>query len=101
MLTVFEKIPEAFVHAYDFQFQTWAREFRKRGAKCAIVFDQKPGAPVILDGDGRAVAKGAWLVAEVDRSKPAEPRMVIKPSSEHDEDMIARHAREMQGVWFS
>lgn len=101
MLTVFEKIPEPFVHAYDHQFQAWAREYRTRGAKCAIVFDRKPGAAVLLDGEGRPVARGAWLVAQIDRSRPAEPRMVIRPSSEHDADMIARHTREMQDVWFS
>lgn len=101
MLTVFEKIPEPFVHAYDHQFQAWAREYRTRGAKCAIVFDRKPGVAVLLDAEARPVMRGAWLTAEVDGSGASGPRMVIKPSSEHDAEMIARHTREMQGVWFN
>ena len=43
MITVFERIPEFFVELYDAQFQIWAREFRKRGYECAIVFSRPPG----------------------------------------------------------
>lgn len=100
MLTVFEKIPDAFVQAYDPQFQTWAREFRTRGGKCCVEFSRPPGSAVLLDGEGRPVKRGAWLVAEVDRSKPKEPKIVIRPADDFAEEMIARHTREMQGYWF-
>jgi hypothetical protein len=42
MLTVFEKIPDLFVQHYDVSFQTWAREFRKRGPKVRDTV--RPGA---------------------------------------------------------
>ena len=59
MLTVFEKIPDLFVQHYDSSFQVWAREFRQRGHECAIPFDRKPGAPVILgSGWETVVARG-------------------------------------------
>lgn len=95
MLTVFEKIPDLFVEVYDAQFQTWAREFRTRGPRCAIVFNLTPGAQPIYDEDGRIVAVGAWLTADLDLSTPNR-RMVIRPATEHDEEMIARHGRAMK-----
>lgn len=101
MLTVFERIPDVFIEHYDVSFQTWAREFRKRGPKCVIKFDRRPGEIPILDVEGRAIEKGAWLVADVDRSNPEMPRVVIRPAGPVDEEAINRHVREMQGVWLS
>lgn len=101
MITVFERIPDPFVQAYDGQFQTWAREFKTRGERCCVVFDRVPGRPVLLDGEGRPVQRGAWLTAEIDRSKPQEPKIVIRPADDFAEEMIAKHTREMQGYWFS
>jgi len=95
MLTVFERIPDLFVQMYDAQFQAWAREFKARGPKQAIRFGRPKGAPVLLDGEGRAIEAGAWLVAEVDRSG-ASVRVIIRPATEHDQELIARHTREMQ-----
>lgn len=100
MLTIFEKIPDPFVQAYDGQFQTWAREFRTRGNRCCVEFSQRPGAATLLDGEGRPVWRGAWLVAEIDRSRP-EPRIVIRPADDMAEELIARHTREMQDHWFN
>lgn len=97
MITVFEKIPALFVEAYDASFQVWAREFQKRGPRCAIPFARPPGEPVLLDQAGRPIQAGAWFEAEVDRSGPA-PRVVIRPATEHDAEMIARHVRDLQGM---
>jgi hypothetical protein len=94
MITVFERIPDLFVQIYDPQFRVWAAEFARRGPKCAIVFDRPPGVPALLDEEGRVVAAGCWLEAEVDRSR-SDVRVVIRPASEHDAEMIARHCREM------
>lgn len=99
MLTVFERIPDQFVQAYDAQFQTWAREFRTRGPRCCVEFTRPPGTPVLLDGEGRPIKRGAWLVAEVDKSKPQEPKIVIRPADDFAEDVIERHTKEMQRFW--
>lgn len=96
MITVFERIPPLFVELYDDQFKTWANEFRKRGQYAAIVFNRVPGSISILGPDGEPVWKGAWLAAEVDRSQPQAVRVVIKPRTEHDEEMIVKHCREMR-----
>lgn len=101
MLTVFENIPDLFVAHYDGSFQVWAREFKKRGARCAIPFDRVPGIPVILGHDGQPVWKGAWLVAEPDTSDPSRPRMVIKPEDEFAAHLIEKHTREMARHWVS
>lgn len=96
VITVFEKIPPLFVELYDPQFKIWAAEFRTRGRRCAIVFNLKPGQPVPRDGEGRPIAAGAWLQAEVDRSRPQTPRVIIRPATPHDEEMIARHVADMR-----
>lgn len=96
MLTAFERIPDFFVELYDAQFAQWAREFRKRGQFAAIVFDLPPGTRAVLGPDGEPVWKGCWLEAEVDRSRPQMPRVVIRPRTEHDAEMIERHVREMR-----
>lgn len=101
MITVFEGIPDPFVQAYDAQFQTWAREFKTRGSRCCVEFTRPPGAPALLDGEGRVIRHGAWLVAEVDHSRPQEPKVVIKPENEFAAELIARHTRAMQRHWFS
>lgn len=95
MLTVFEKIPDLFVELYDDQFRMWSREFQKRGHYAAIVFNRPRGTPLVLGPDGKPVWVGAWLEATVDREHPQNPRVVIKPRTEHDADMIERHCREM------
>jgi hypothetical protein len=92
MITVFERIPDLFVQLYDGAFQMWAREFRARGNRCAVPFARRPGAPVLLDAEGREIVAGAWLEAE----HMADGRMVIRPASERDEELIARHVREMR-----
>ncbi len=95
MMTVFERIPDLFVELYDAQFQQWAREFQARGRYAAIVFNRPRGVPAILGADGEPIWVGAWLSAEVDRSQPQTPRVVIRPRTEHDAEMIERHVREM------
>lgn len=94
MITDFEKIPPLFAEVYRPQFETWAREFRKRGSRCAIVFNPVPGKDPLFDQEGRPIAAGAWMQAEVDY-KGREPRVIIRPATEHDQEMIARHCREM------
>lgn len=95
MITVFEKIPEIFVQRYEPQFEMWAREFQKRGNYAAIVFDRTPGQPVLLGADGKPVWRGAWFEADVDRSRPEHIRVVIKPRTGHDEELVERHCREL------
>lgn len=108
MITVFEKIPDFFVEMYDAQFRQWARELRKRGYYQAIplyIPPDKPvryrddGFPETLNEEGEWVARGAWLEAHYDAGNMAgsgqEPRMVIRPRTDQDAELIARHCREM------
>lgn len=95
MITVFQRVPDLFVSMYDAELQTWAREFRARGPKVAIQFRRPAGMPALLDAGGRPIMAGAWLEAEVDRSLPGSLRIVVRPASEHDAELIARHVREM------
>jgi hypothetical protein len=94
MITIFEKIPDLFVELYDAQFQLWSREFRTRGPYAAIVFNLPPGTPMQMDEDGQPVWHGAWLHAQIDHLI-GMTRVIIRPRTEHDADMITRHCREM------
>lgn len=91
MITIFERIPDLFVQQYDYAFQTWAREFRTRGRQAAIAFKRLPGTPALLDSEGREVVRGAWFEAE-----PVDGKMIIRPASDFDAEMVERHVREMQ-----
>ena len=99
--TIFEQIPDPFVAAYDDQFQTWAREFKSRGQRCCVVFDRPPGTPVLLDGEGRKIQRGAWLTAHMENGKDGGKQVVIKPENEFAAELIAKHTREMQRYWYS
>lgn len=96
MITVFERIPDVFVHAYDDQLQAWGREFRRRGPRCPIIFRRAPGSPVILDETGRPIMAGAWLTADIEPSVNG-PRMVVRPADDLAEELIAEHVRAMRG----
>jgi hypothetical protein len=95
MVTVFERIPDLFVELYDEQFRMWAREYQRRGRFAAIVFNPPPGAATILGPDGKPVWKGCWLESEFEPGLGGQRRMVIKPRTDHDAEMIERHCREM------
>lgn len=95
MITVFEHIPDFFVEMYDTQFRQWAREFQKRGHYAAIVFNRPPGTRPILGPDGEPIWRGCWLEAEIDTSNVQNVRVVIKPRTDHDRDMIEKHCKEM------
>lgn len=98
MITEFRGIDAStarrFMELYREQFEVWAREYRVRGNRCAIVFKSVPGAATLLDTEGRPVKRGVWLDAEVDAAGP-EVRVVVTPATEHDAEMIERHCREM------
>ena len=99
MITIFNKIPDLFVELYDAQFRQWAREFRERtekfGPQAAIVFNPVPGQSADLDEHGQTVWKGAWFRAEVDKSNPANVRVIISPKTPHDEEMVLKHTFDM------
>ena len=95
VVTVFEKIPEIFVELYDAQFQQWAREFHRRGRFAAIVFHAVPGQKMMRDEAGEPVWKGCWLEANLEPGRGGQTRIVVKPRTDHDREMIERHVRDM------
>lgn len=100
MKTRFEKIPDIFYRIYREQFHQWAREFTKRGVFAAIVFNDPPGVPLRIGEDGNPVWRGAWFEAGVEKTHVGE-YFVIRPRTERDEDLVARHAHEMAPHWLS
>lgn len=101
MAAHFERIPDAFVEHYNYQFRVWGAEFKQRGPRCAIVFDLPPGATPELDAEMRPIWKGAWFEAHADWSDPSKPRLVIMPADDANAELIARHTREMARHWVS
>lgn len=96
MLTVFEKIPDVFVEAYDPQFRAWARNFKKVGRVAAFRL-QRPIDPLPFAKDQRRIV-GVRLEAEVDTSQPQNPRIVIRPQTDADEDAIKRHVFDLRAT---
>jgi hypothetical protein len=95
MITVFEHIPDVFVEHYDAQFQSWGRDYRARGRKCAIVFDLMPGETPKFDEEDRLVWSGAWLTADLELHR-GQRVMMIRPATEFDRDLIERPGGPIQ-----
>lgn len=95
MVTVFERIPEVFVEAYDRAFQDWARNFGKYGTVVAFKL-RKPLRPTVLMKDRRTVV-GVRLKAEVERGLGGKAtRIIIRPLDEENEEAIKRHSAELK-----
>lgn len=95
MLTVFERVPDAFVELYDAQFRAWAGNFQKVGRFAAFRL-KRPVEPSVLARDQRRIV-GVRLQADLDR-RGDEPRMVIRPQTDADEEAINRHVVDMRAA---
>ena len=99
MMTLFDGIPDVFVEKYDAQFLEWARDFRTKGAKCAIVFDVLPGQVPALDVAGNLVWAGAWMTAQVETLR-GKRVMVVRPATDWDRNLIETHCWNLRR-WMS
>lgn len=89
MVTVFERIPDAFVELYDAQFRRWAENFGRVGRVAAFRL-RRPVEPLVMARDRRKII-GVRLEAEVDGG-----RMVVRPQTDADAEAIARHVVDMR-----
>ena len=96
---VFEDIPDCFVETYREKFVKWGKNFKNFGRTVIFTFYRKPGAMILLNPDGSKVQQGASLTAELDRSVKSRPRLIIRPSSERDKELIAEHSRYLQNIF--
>lgn len=94
-VTVFERIPDVFVEAYDAGFRWWAANFGKVGTT-AVMKLRKPLEPSALSTDRRRIV-GVRLTAEVQRGLGGKvTRIVIRPQDEANEEAIRRHSAELR-----
>ena len=93
MRTCFEKIPDYFVERYDAELVAWGANFKKVGPIKKIVLREGMLAdPSPREEYGPQLIQ-VELVAEVTR----DPFMVtVRPLSERDEALIARHCEKLQ-----
>jgi len=93
MTTDFERIPEEFVDRYMPEIQAWAGNFRTEGNRKGIVLrGPVRGVPARYEALGGVPSiVGVTLVAEREAH-----RMVVRPASEQDEDVIRRHVEAMR-----
>jgi hypothetical protein len=88
-VTVFERIPDAFVELYDAQFRGWAANFKRVGRVAAFRL-KRPVDPLVVARDQRKIV-GVRLEAEVDGG-----RITIRPQTDADAEAIARHVVDMR-----
>ena len=96
MITVFERIPEVFVNAYDAQFKAWSRQFREIGPIVGFRLKKPIEALPFEKRQGRII--GVRLKADIDASVPDKPRMVIQPQTLEDEEAIKRHCFDLKAL---
>ncbi|MCK1445416.1 hypothetical protein IVB43_23815 [Bradyrhizobium sp. 48] len=97
-MTVFEyrsgrPIPDYFVERYDDELQAWGANFSKIGPIKHIVLKEGYLADLSPNPEQGAVLLRVALVAEVSSGRD---RVTVRPLSEFDEGLIARHVEKMQ-----
>lgn len=91
----FEKIPEAFLHAYQNEIMGWAGRFQERGPTLTIDLWNPPGATVLSTGWQGQVTLRCDTFAHVVTKKV---KFTIRPDTEDDERRIANHCQELPAI---
>lgn len=89
---VFERIPDEFIEAYDWEIKKWGRNFKQVGRTCDILLRRPHGQPVLLDDNGQEPMIMVQLWAERPRLDGDTVELVIVPQTELDEKKIRQHA---------
>ena|SRR5882724_5025166 len=97
-VTIFEyrngrPMPDWFVVKYDEELQAWGANFSKIGPIKSIVLREGYLSDLSPDPEQGAVLLGVRLLAEVSLRRD---RVVVRPLSEQDEALIARHCEKME-----
>lgn len=97
-VTIFEyrsgrPMPDYFVERYDDELSAWGANFSKIGPIKNIVLREGHFADLSPQEEQGAVLLGVQLVAEVSSQRD---RVVVRPLSDQDEALIARHCEKMQ-----
>jgi hypothetical protein len=102
--TIFERIPEYFVIAYDDELVAWGRNFSKIGPVKHFVLREGVFGDVSPNPEMGPVTRRVALRAVVTRSGhtivDGEPRKVaieitVRPATEEDERLIRNHCQKM------
>ncbi len=96
-VTIFEyrngkPMPDWFVICYDDEISAWGANFRKIGPIKSIVLREGHFADLSPDPEQGAVLYGVKLIAEISSRRD---RVTVRPLSEQDEALIARHCEKM------
>jgi hypothetical protein len=62
------------------------------------VFDVLPGQVPTMDMSGNLVWSGAWLVAELETRSGKFNRMVVRPATDWDRNLIEVHCWQLRRV---
>lgn len=93
---VFDKIPQEFVSAYAAELRRWGNGFGALGPHRAVVLRRVPGQEVKLDEYGQEPMVGVSLEAEVEHVAAGHIRLIIRPETDQDERLIARHCEDIR-----
>jgi hypothetical protein len=91
---VFERIPQFFVDHYRHELEYWAAKGREVGEVAVVKLD-RPVEPLIVHADARRII-GVRLKAQLDLSRPQNPRIVVTPQTEEDAAAIERHVFDLK-----
>lgn len=97
-VTIFEyrsgrPMPDWFATRYDEELSAWGANFSKIGPIKTIVLKEGHLADLSPDPEQGAVLLGVKLIAEVSSRRD---RVTVRPLSEQDEAIIAKHCEKMQ-----
>lgn len=92
----FVGIPDYFVERYGFELREWGRNLKKIGLKKHIILREGTLSDLSPNEEQGAVLLQVSLVADVERYKNDQLKLIIKPETDQDDMLIRKHCEKLQ-----
>lgn len=89
-------IPDYFVERYGLELREWGRNLAKIGLRKHIILREGTLSDLSPNPEQGAVLLQVSLVADVERHKNGEIKLLIKAETEQDDMLIRKHCEKMQ-----
>jgi hypothetical protein len=94
----FERIPEYFVQRYGLELREWGRNLTRIGFIKTIVLREGTLSDLSTDEEQGAVLLGVKLRGRIERLNGDDILWLVRPDTEQDERLIAKHVEKMTRV---
>lgn len=89
-------ISDYFIERYGFELREWGRNLARIGLRKHIILREGTLSDLSPNPEQGAVLLRVSLVADVERHKNGEIKLLIKPETEQDDMLIRKHCEKLQ-----